>query len=152
MISGTPKPGVEFTQIEDAIDKVIADLAQNPALAEDLERVKTQLITQAIYGQDDQARLAEWYGRALTTGLSIDDIRSWPDRIRAVTAEQVREAAQTWLSLAIATLGSAPSFAATKIQRLISPGGIEAWFVQEATVPLIAMEYALRRRRQPGSG
>ncbi|MET4261463.1 zinc protease [Bradyrhizobium sp. S3.12.5] len=31
---------------------------------------------------------------------------------------------------------------ATKIQRLISPGGIEAWFVQEATVPLIAMEYA----------
>jgi zinc protease len=27
----------------------------------------------------------------------MDDIRSWPDRIRAVTAEQVREAAQKWL-------------------------------------------------------
>ena len=35
-----------------------------------------------------------------------------------------------------------PSRAATKIQHLISPGGIEAWFVQDATVPLIAMEYA----------
>lgn len=35
-----------------------------------------------------------------------------------------------------------PSLAATKIQRLVSPGGIEAWFVQDATVPLIAMEYA----------
>ena len=35
-----------------------------------------------------------------------------------------------------------PSLAATKIQHLISPGGIEAWFVQDATVPLIAMEYA----------
>ncbi len=35
-----------------------------------------------------------------------------------------------------------PSQAATKIQHLISPGGIEAWFVQDATVPLIAMEYA----------
>ena len=32
--------------------------------------------------------------------------------------------------------------AAAKIQRLVSPGGIEAWFVQDATVPLIAMEYA----------
>jgi len=35
-----------------------------------------------------------------------------------------------------------PSHAAAKIQRLVSPGGIEAWFVQDATVPLIAMEYA----------
>jgi zinc protease len=97
MISATPKPGVEFTQIEDAIDQVIADLAQNPARAEDIERVKTQLIAEAIYAQDNQATLARWYGGALTTGLNIDDIRSWPDRIRAVTAEQVREAAQKWL-------------------------------------------------------
>jgi zinc protease len=36
----------------------------------------------------------------------------------------------------------APSHAAAKIQHLVSPGGIEAWFVQDATVPLIAMEYA----------
>ncbi|MCA1525913.1 M16 family metallopeptidase [Bradyrhizobium yuanmingense] len=35
-----------------------------------------------------------------------------------------------------------PSQAAAKIQHLISPGGIEAWFVQDATVPLIAMEYS----------
>ncbi|TYO64161.1 insulinase family protein [Bradyrhizobium hipponense] len=93
----TPKPGVEFAPIEEAIDKVIADLAQNTARAEDLERVKTQLIAEAIYAQDNQAALARWYGGALTTGLSIDDIRSWPDRIRAVTAEQVRDAAAKWL-------------------------------------------------------
>ncbi|MBJ7407619.1 MAG: insulinase family protein, partial [Bradyrhizobium sp.] len=35
-----------------------------------------------------------------------------------------------------------PSQAAAKIQHLISPGGIQAWFVQDATVPLIAMEYS----------
>jgi zinc protease len=35
-----------------------------------------------------------------------------------------------------------PLHAAAKIQHLVSPGGIEAWFVQDATVPLIAMEYA----------
>ena len=52
---------------------------------------------EAIYAQDNQATLARWYGGALTTGLSIQDIRSWPDRIRAVTAEQVSAAAQKWL-------------------------------------------------------
>jgi zinc protease len=96
-ISASPKPGVEFSQIEQVIDGVIADVGQNPVRAEDLERVKTQLIAEAIYAQDNQATLARWYGGALTTGLSIDDIRSWPDRIRAVTAEQVRAAAQKWL-------------------------------------------------------
>jgi zinc protease len=43
------------------------------------------------------------------------------------------------------------SRAAAKIQHLISPGGIEAWFVQDTTVPLIAMEAQPRTRRtSPG--
>src|SRR5436305_4721162 len=44
--------------------------------------------------------------------------------------------------LALMPVATTPSFAAAKIQHLISPGGIEAWFVQDATVPLIAVEYA----------
>lgn len=43
---------------------------------------------------------------------------------------------------ALVLSAASPSLAAAKIQHLISPGGIEAWFVQDATVPLIAMEYA----------
>ena len=96
-ISVAPRAGVEFAQVEQVVDEVIADIGQNAIRAEDLERVKTQLIAEAIYAQDNQATLARWYGGALTTGLSIEDIRSWPDRIRAVTAEQVRQAAQKWL-------------------------------------------------------
>jgi zinc protease len=34
--------------------------------------------------------------------------------------------------------------AATKIDRVVSPGGIEIWLVQEPTVPLIAMDFAFR--------
>src|SRR5207302_8961749 len=90
-------PGHDSPQAAQVLARVIADLAQNPARADDLERVKTQLIAEAIYAQDNQATLARWYGRALTTGLGIDDIRSWPERIRAVTAQQVRDAAQKWL-------------------------------------------------------
>jgi zinc protease len=53
-----------------------------------------------------------------------------------------RAAAIAVACLVLTMLASAPSHAAAKIQRLVSPGGIEAWFVQDATVPLIAMEYA----------
>jgi len=42
----------------------------------------------------------------------------------------------------LAALMATPAFAAAKVQRLITPGGIEAQFVQDATVPVIAMEYA----------
>jgi zinc protease len=45
--------------------------------------------------------------------------------------------------VAVAAMMPAPSRAAAKIQHLISPGGIEAWFVQDATVPLVAMEFAM---------
>lgn len=45
--------------------------------------------------------------------------------------------------LAVMATIPAPSHAAAKIQHLISPGGIEAWFVQDATVPLVAMEFAM---------
>ena len=45
--------------------------------------------------------------------------------------------------VAIAAIMPSSSHAAAKIQHLISPGGIEAWFVQDATVPLVAMEFAM---------
>ncbi|MGX9390110.1 M16 family metallopeptidase [Nitrobacteraceae bacterium UC4446_H13] len=97
MVAAAPKPGVDFPQVEKVIDEVIAKLKQDTVSAENLERAKTQLVAQAIYAQDSQATLARWYGAALTVGLNVNDIRSWPDRVRAVTAEQVREAARTWL-------------------------------------------------------
>lgn len=44
--------------------------------------------------------------------------------------------------LALAAL--APAHAATKIDRVVSPGGIEAWLVSDPSVPLIAMNFAFR--------
>ena len=44
--------------------------------------------------------------------------------------------------IAASFMAPLPAFAAAKIQKLVSPGGIEAWFVQDATVPLVAMEYS----------
>lgn len=46
-------------------------------------------------------------------------------------------------ALALSLLAALPVPAsATNIQRVVSAGGIEAWLVQDATVPVIAMEFA----------
>src|SRR6059036_2979949 len=62
--------------------------------------------------------------------------------VNEITIHARRAASVVVTCLVLTLLISAPSHAAAKIQRLVSPGGIEAWFVQDATVPLIAMEYA----------
>jgi zinc protease len=47
-------------------------------------------------------------------------------------------AAAAGLALAV------PAQAATKIERVVSPGGIEAWLVNDSSVPLIAMNFAFQ--------
>jgi zinc protease len=97
VVAATPKGDTTFAEIEKAIAAVIQDVATNGVKAEDLDRSKTQLISDAIYAQDNQATMARWYGGALTVGLSIDDVIAWPDNVRAVTSDQVRDAARKWL-------------------------------------------------------
>jgi zinc protease len=55
------------------------------------------MIADAVYAQDNQMSMARWYGTALMTGASVNDVRRWPDRIRAVTAVAVQDAARHWL-------------------------------------------------------
>jgi zinc protease len=95
--SGTPKPGTTLAQLEDAIDAVIAEVIQGGVTADELARAKTRLIADAVYANDNQGTLARWYGAALTTGGNIDQVQSWTDRLKAVTAEQVRDVAKHWL-------------------------------------------------------
>ncbi|MBV6487873.1 MAG: putative zinc protease [Pseudorhodoplanes sp.] len=96
-VYGTPRPDISLPQLDEAIDTVIAELAERGVTAEELERTKTRLVADTIFAQDNQSTLARWYGTALTTGMTVDSIRTWPDRIRAVTADQVRDAARQWL-------------------------------------------------------
>jgi len=46
--------------------------------------------------------------------------------------------------LLLAVLAFATPAQATKIERVVSPGGIEAWLVRETTVPLISMHFAFK--------
>jgi zinc protease len=96
-VFGSPLPGVTLPQFEAEADAVIAQVIGQGVTAEELERAKSRLIANAIYALDNQASMARWYGTALMTGATVDDVRRWPDRIRAVTAGQVQDAARQWL-------------------------------------------------------
>jgi zinc protease len=96
-VSGTPKPGVSLPQLEDAIDSVIAEVIANGVGADELSRAKSRLVADAVIAQDNQATMARWYGVALSTGSTVERVKNWPDRIRAVSAETVQQAARAWL-------------------------------------------------------
>jgi zinc protease len=96
-VYGMPKPGVSLHQVETAIDDVINAVIDHGVTADELDRAKTRLVADAVYAQDNQATLARWYGSALATGQTVDQVRGWPDRIRAVSADAVRQAARDWL-------------------------------------------------------
>jgi zinc protease len=106
-----PRPGVSLAALEQAIDQVVAGASKSGPNAKDLARAKTQLVASVIYRRDNQFALASAYGQALSIGLTAFDVKAWPDRIQAATAEQVRKAANDALvrkEAVSATLTPAP--------------------------------------------
>ena len=104
-IYAMPAPDVSLQQLDEAIETIIREVIDKGVAEEDLARAKTRLVADAIYAQDNQTSLARWYGAALTTGMSVDDIRQWPERMDGVTAQDVRDAAKTWLDRRRAVTG-----------------------------------------------
>ncbi len=104
-VYAVPRDGVNFDALEQAIDQVMRTMTMAAPAAGEVESVKTRLVADYTYEQDNQFVLANGYGRALIIGLTIADVEDWPNRVRAVTADDVRKAAQTYLSRQEAVTG-----------------------------------------------
>jgi zinc protease len=100
-----PVPGVTPDEAEAAMDAVIARFLAEGVDAAALERIKTQVRAAQIYGRDNVEGLANRYGEALTTGLTVADVQAWPDVLQAVTAEDVMTAAREVLDRRRAVTG-----------------------------------------------
>jgi len=94
---GTPAAGSSLEKVEAATDAVIAEFIEKGPTAEELERSKSRMIADYVYALDNQSTLARMYGAALTTGSTVEDVQATPDKLKAVTAEQVRDAARRYL-------------------------------------------------------
>ncbi len=94
-VYAVPRPGVSLQVLEKAIDQVLQSTRAAAPQAADLTRAKTGLVASVTYRRDSQMALAMAYGQALAIGLTVDDVNEWPGRIRAVSADNVRRAAQS---------------------------------------------------------
>ncbi|MGI9365397.1 MAG: M16 family metallopeptidase [Rhizobiaceae bacterium] len=95
----SPLQGKTLDEVEDATDREIAKLLESGVTEQEIERIKKRLIKQAIFSQDSQSTLARIYGGSLVLGATIEDIAAWPDRIRAVTVEDINKVARKYLDI-----------------------------------------------------
>jgi len=89
-----PKPGVSLQEAEARLDATLAYLLENGVDPARLARSKAALLASEIYAMDSQMGLAQRYGAALTSGLTIEDVAAWPDILQAVTEEDILAAAR----------------------------------------------------------
>jgi zinc protease len=89
-----PAEGVTLEQAEDALDQAITEFMAEGIDADQLTRIKMQYRASEIYARDNTNGLANAYGRALASGLSLDDIHDWPDILQGVTAQEILDAAK----------------------------------------------------------
>ncbi len=89
-----PSAGVSLEEGEAAMDAAIAAFLEEGVDPAQLDRIKLQIRAEQIYARDDAERVANRYGRALSIGLSVEDVQAWPAILDAVTAEDIMAAAR----------------------------------------------------------
>ncbi|MER8728877.1 insulinase family protein [Mesorhizobium sp. M1227] len=104
-VYGAPRGDAKLADIEAAVDAEIARIAKDGVTSDELEKSKDRFVRSMIFARDKQEDMANIYGSTLATGGNVQDVQQWPDRIRKVTADQVKEVAARYLNLDHATTG-----------------------------------------------
>lgn len=89
-----PASGTPMTDVENAVAVQLDRLLDKGVSAEEVMRAQNQLLAAAIYAQDSLQSGPRIYGNALGVGGTVADIDAWPQRIAAVTADDVVAAAR----------------------------------------------------------
>ncbi|WP_019996677.1 M16 family metallopeptidase [Aureimonas ureilytica] len=106
MTYGTPRGDATLEQVQKGVDAEVDKLVREGVTEAELDAAKNRVRKALIYLADNQAAMARRYGAALSTGQTIAEIESWPERIEAVTVDQVNAAARTYLQKKRAVVGT----------------------------------------------
>lgn len=101
-----PSDGKSLTEVEAAVDAEIAKFIAEGPSEEEMTRAKTVLLANAIYAKDNAQGLANYYGEGLAYGLTVADLDAWPERINAVTIDQVKAVAAKYLKMERSVTGT----------------------------------------------
>lgn len=102
---GVPQGDHTLDEVEDAVDAELNRLIADGVTTAELDAAKMRYVRSLIFARDEQASMAQIYGSRLANGGTIADIEDWPDRIRAVTPEQVQAVAAKYLDPKISVTG-----------------------------------------------
>lgn len=97
-IFAAPRGDNGLAAVEEAVEAEIARLVEDGVSDDELRRAKNRFLRSMIFARDNQTGMARIYGSLLSTGLSIADIEAWPERVRAVTATDISNAARRYLT------------------------------------------------------
>ncbi|HKX07101.1 MAG TPA: pitrilysin family protein [Stellaceae bacterium] len=93
-IDAEPRDGVSVADLEAAAAAEIRRLLSEGVSATEVDRVKQRLQASALYSRDSLSGVARIIGASLVAGRSLDEVQAWPERIGAVTPEDVMAAAR----------------------------------------------------------
>lgn len=93
-----PRREVDPVKVERAVEAEIARVLADGVDPGEIARAKTRMKAAAVLARDSLETGAQALGAALAVGLKVEDVESWPERIDAVTPEQVAAAAKFVLS------------------------------------------------------
>jgi zinc protease len=104
-VYGAPRGDAKLADVEAAVDAEIARIAKDGVTAAELDKAKDRFVRSMIFARDKQDSMANIYGSTLATGGNVLTVQGWPDRIRKVTADEVKAVAAGYLVLARSTTG-----------------------------------------------
>ena len=93
-VYASPQPGGDLESIEAMIEEEIVKLLETGVTEEELRRAKAGMVAGAVFSRDSLAAGARFFGAALAVGRTAEDVESWPERVDAVTADEILAAAR----------------------------------------------------------
>lgn len=90
----SPRREVAPEKVEQAVEAEIAKILADGVKPDEVARAKTRMKAAAVLARDSLDTGAQALGSALALGLTVEDVETWPERIDAVTLEQVSAAAR----------------------------------------------------------
>jgi zinc protease len=132
IIGLSPNPGKDPRTLQKALQDELQALAQTGLDTKTIDDAKRRLERSAIFARDSLIVPGYDFGMALTTGHAVADVEAWPERIEAVTAEDV--------NAALHDLVASPR----NVTGLLLPDTQASRAAREAAQPIINHEMGIR--------
>jgi zinc protease len=108
---GTPSEGKTVAELEAALTAQIELIKTGGVTQQELDRVKAAVIASDVYQRDSMFYQGMQIGQLVTMGYDWHMLKTYPDKLKAITSEQVQAVAKKYLvkdNMTVATLDPQP--------------------------------------------